>query len=132
MGYRWYDAQVRPWSPDRRGSPENDLRRTDLYPHFPTHTQTSAQNTTPPSRTPSERGGGRARQRRPCPTLLPPHCSLAVTGPVSPTQGATIYATVCNTAGPSAAEVAPLSMGFPAATGEPPTLCVGGWGGEGL
>ena len=40
-------------------------------------------------------------------------------------MGATIYASVCNTAGPAAAEVAQLYIGYPAAAGEPPKLLKG-------
>ena len=54
-----------------------------------------------------------------------PRCSLAVTSALSPTKGATIYASVCNTAGPAAAEVAQLYLGYPAAAGEPPKLLKG-------
>ena len=36
-----------------------------------------------------------------------------------------IYATVCNTAGPAGAEVAQLYLGFPAAANEPPKLLKG-------
>ncbi len=45
--------------------------------------------------------------------------NLAVAGTVSPTATATVYASVCNTAGPAAAEVAQLYIGYPAGTGEP-------------
>jgi beta-glucosidase len=53
------------------------------------------------------------------------YSSLAVAGAVSPTASATVYATVCNTAGPSGAEVAQLYIGYPAAANEPPKLLKG-------
>ena len=59
------------------------------------------------------------------PSASPPSCSLAVSGAVSPSASATVYATVCNTAGPAAAEVAQLYLGYPAAAGEPPQLLRG-------
>ena len=48
-----------------------------------------------------------------------------MTNSISPTQDTTIYATICNTAGPSASEVAQLYLGFPSSAGEPPKLLKG-------
>lgn len=39
---------------------------------------------------------------------------------MSPSAGATVYATVCNTAGPAGKEVAQLYIGYPAAANAPP------------
>ena len=44
---------------------------------------------------------------------------------MSASSSATVYATVCNTAGPAGAEVAQLYLGFPAAANEPPKLLKG-------
>jgi len=51
--------------------------------------------------------------------------ALTVGGTVTPAAGTTIYATVCNTAGPAGAEVAQLYLGYPAAANEPPKLLKG-------
>jgi hypothetical protein len=48
------------------------------------------------------------------------YSSLAVAGTVTPAAAATVYATVCNTAGPAGKEVAQLYIGYPAAANEPP------------
>ena len=53
------------------------------------------------------------------------HFSLTVSGQVSPSANATIYATVCNIAGPAASEVAQLYLGYPQAAEEPPRLLKG-------
>jgi beta-glucosidase len=54
------------------------------------------------------------------------YSALAVSGTVTPTSGAVVYATVCNSAvGPAGAEVAQLYLGFPPAAGEPPKLLKG-------
>lgn len=42
------------------------------------------------------------------------YSGLAVAGTVSPTAAASVYATVCNTAGPAGAEVAQMYVGYPA------------------
>ena len=72
------------------------------------------------------------------------YSGLAVAGAVSPAAGATVYATVCNTAGPAGAEVAQLYVGYPKtglAADEPPRqlkgfqklrLAAGGCGGVGF
>lgn len=39
---------------------------------------------------------------------------------MTPTASATVYATVCNTAGPAGAEVVQLYVGYPDAANEPP------------
>ncbi len=44
---------------------------------------------------------------------------------LTPAAGVTVYATVCNTAGPAGAEVAQLYVGYPAAANEPPKLLKG-------
>jgi len=48
------------------------------------------------------------------------YSNLAVVGTVTPTASATVYATVCNTAGPAGAEVVQLYVGYPDAANEPP------------
>lgn len=48
------------------------------------------------------------------------YSGLAVSGTVTPSAGATVYATVCNTAGPAGKEVAQLYIGYPAAANAPP------------
>jgi hypothetical protein len=48
------------------------------------------------------------------------YAPLNVVGAVSPSASATIYSTICNTAGPAGAEVAQLYIGYPAAANEPP------------
>jgi beta-glucosidase len=55
------------------------------------------------------------------------YSGLAVSGAVSASAGAVVYATVCNSAaGPTGAEVAQLYLGFPAAAaGEPPRFLAG-------
>lgn len=55
------------------------------------------------------------------------YSELAVAGTVSAagSSNATVYATLCNAAGPAGAEVAQLYVGFPAAAGEPPKLLKG-------
>lgn len=53
------------------------------------------------------------------------YTALTVSGAVSDTTAATIFASVCNAAGPSGAEVAQLYIGFPAAANEPPKLLKG-------
>ena len=53
------------------------------------------------------------------------YSNLAVAGTVSPTQSATVYATICNTAGPAGSEIAQLYLGYPAAANEPPKLLKG-------
>ena len=96
----------------------------------------------------------RAQPQRPCLTPLPPpplalsaddsqnisplwpfgyglsystfsYSALAVAGTLSPSTPVSVYATVCNTAGPSGAEVSQLYLSFPAAANEPPKLLKG-------
>ena len=53
------------------------------------------------------------------------YSGLTIAGAVTSTTSATVYATVCNTAGPAGAEVAQLYVGYPAAANEPPKLLKG-------
>ena len=53
------------------------------------------------------------------------YSALAVAGTLSPSTPVSVYATVCNTAGPSGSEVSQLYLGFPAAANEPPQLLKG-------
>lgn len=48
-----------------------------------------------------------------------------VSNDVSSSRNASIFATVCNVGGPSAAEVAQLYLGYPLAAGEPPKVLKG-------
>jgi len=48
------------------------------------------------------------------------YSNLVVSGSVSATATAIVFAQVCNTAGPAGAEVAQLYIGYPDAAGEPP------------
>lgn len=54
------------------------------------------------------------------------YSNLAVSGAVSPTAAAVVYAQVCNSAaGPAGAEVAQLYLGYPAAANMPPKVLKG-------
>jgi beta-glucosidase len=53
------------------------------------------------------------------------YSDLVVSGAVSPSTSATIYATVCWASGPPGSEVAQLYIGYPAAANEPPKLLKG-------
>ncbi len=53
------------------------------------------------------------------------YSNIVVSGTVSVASNASISATICNSAGPAAAEVAQLYVGYPAAANEPPQLLKG-------